>query len=347
MFDFTSSLIVWYKQYKRDLPWRETKDPYKIWVSEIILQQTRVNQGLNYYISFLEAFPTVIDLANASEDNVLKIWQGLGYYSRARNMHAAAKMIKNELGGIFPDNYKDLLQLKGVGEYTAAAISSICFNEHQTVLDGNVFRLLSRLYGLETPINSTKGKKEFYELAHSLNNTQHKGTFNQALMEYGATMCTPKAPDCHNCIFKMCYAFNNNLVDKLPVKESRISIKKRNLYFFYVLQKDKYVAIERREGKDIWKGLYQFPLVEIANQISIAELLEHEKFRGIFGDKAFTVVSSDTINHVLTHQRLLITIIKIKIEDLLPGNWILVPVEKLTDYAYPVPLASYIDKEVK
>ncbi len=343
MIDFTSSLIVWYKRHKRDLPWRETKDPYKVWVSEIILQQTRVNQGVKYYFSFLEAFPTVIDLANAKEDKVLKIWQGLGYYSRARNMHYTAKMIKNNLEGKFPDNYHDLLKLKGVGEYTAAAISSICFNENQTVLDGNVYRVLSRIYGIETAINTTKGKKEFYELAHSLNSTEQKGTFNQALMEYGAIHCTPKSPDCQSCIFASCYAFTNNVVDKFPYKESKVKVKKRFLYYFCFLQKGKFIPIERREGKDIWQGLYQFPVIDSDCELSVVELLEHKKFKRMMEDRIYTLMNISTNKHILTHQRLFVTVVNINLDDMIAGDWNMVPIDKLIDYAFPVPLATYID----
>ncbi len=346
MEDFTSLLIVWYKQNKRELPWRETKDPYKIWVSEIILQQTKVNQGIKYYHSFLESFPSVVDLANAEEDNVLKIWQGLGYYSRARNMHFTAKMIKKELNGIFPKTYDQLLKLKGIGTYTAAAISSICFNEYQTVLDGNVFRVLSRIYGIYTPINSTKGKKEFYEVAHSLNTGGNKGTFNQALMEYGAIQCTAKAPRCETCVFHSCYANLNREVEKLPVKIPKTKVKERFLNFFCVMLNSESVIIQKRENRDIWQGLYQFPLVETNTTPSLKDLLEHEYFKVIVRDGAIHILGEYKIDHQLSHQKLHITVFTIELKQDLSESFLCVPMNQLSQYAFPVPLAGFINEHL-
>ena len=252
---FSSNLILWYKQHKRDLPWRNTRDPYRIWISEIILQQTRVNQGLSYYCKLVEKYPDVHALANADEDELLRVWQGLGYYSRARNMHHTAKVVAYKMDGIFPDSYHELIKLKGIGSYTGAAISSICFNEHQTVVDGNVFRVLSRLFGVDTPINTAQGKKQFEKLAHELNDGGESGLFNQALMEFGALHCTPKQANCASCIFAaQCYASRHGKVDVLPVKEKKQKVKERFLNFFFVHDAYGNTLIQKRVMKDIWQG---------------------------------------------------------------------------------------------
>ena len=224
---FSKTLINWYSANKRNLPWRETRDPYSIWLSEIILQQTQVKQGLPYFNSFLAEFPTIFDLAKVEESKVLKLWQGLGYYSRARNLHATAKYIANELQGEFPNNYKALLKLKGVGDYTASAISSICFNEVAAVVDGNVYRVLSRYYGITTPINSSKAIKEFKFLAQKLIDKERPAEFNQAIMEFGAIQCKPKNPNCSLCpLNSSCFALQKNIVAQLPVKNISISFNR-------------------------------------------------------------------------------------------------------------------------
>ena len=224
----SEKLIYWYLQNKRELPWRKTKDPYRVWLSEIMLQQTRVAQGLPYFLKFTKAFPTVFDLAKADESEVLKLWQGLGYYSRARNLHFTAKYIAEELNGMFPENYKGLLQLKGVGDYTASAIASICYDEPVAVVDGNVYRVLSRYFGIATPINSTKGIKEFKELAQTLIDASQPGVYNQAIMDFGALHCKPQNPLCNECpVSDSCVALAKNSIKELPVKERKIKIKKR------------------------------------------------------------------------------------------------------------------------
>jgi A/G-specific adenine glycosylase len=257
---FANTLINWYETNKRDLPWRNTTDPYKIWISEIILQQTRVNQGLPYYRKFISNFPKVEDLANASEEKVLKLWQGLGYYSRARNMHQSAKYILNELNGVFPTSYIEIKKLKGVGEYTAAAISSFCFKEKKAVLDGNVYRLLSRFFGIETPIDSNKAKKEFTDLLKHLISSEKPDVFNQSIMEFGALQCTPKKPNCSICTWKnKCVAFATDKTHILPIKSKKI--KKRIRYFNYIVYKQQQnYFIQKRTSKDIWKNMYEFPL---------------------------------------------------------------------------------------
>ncbi|HRN43741.1 MAG TPA: A/G-specific adenine glycosylase, partial [Flavobacterium sp.] len=249
---FSNLLIKWYLQKKRDLPWRNTINPYLIWLSEIMLQQTRVAQGMPYFLSFTTAFPTVFDLAKANEEQVLKLWQGLGYYSRARNLHKTAQFVANELDGIFPDNYKDLLQLKGVGEYTAAAIASFSYNEVIPVVDGNVFRVLSRYFDIETDIAAASAKKEFAALAFELMAKDNPALFNQAIMEFGALQCVPKSPNCNICIFnESCTALQKKKVDQLPVKSKKLKVRKR--YFNYLVVTDELgnTIIQKRTAKGI------------------------------------------------------------------------------------------------
>src|SRR6478736_1262977 len=260
---FSNILIKWYLQNKRDLPWRKTTDPYPIWLSEIMLQQTRVAQGMPYFLSFTTAFPTVFDLANASEEQVLKLWQGLGYYSRARNLHKTAQIVAFEMNGIFPDNYNDLLKLKGIGEYTAAAIASFSYNECVPVVDGNVFRVLSRYFDLETDIAQASAKKEFAALAFELMPKDNPAQFNQAIMEFGALQCVPKNPNCAECVFNdSCLALQKKKVNQLPVKLKKTKV--RNRYFNYIIGIDEKenTIIQKRTAKGIWHNLYEFPLIE-------------------------------------------------------------------------------------
>lgn len=347
MIKLSSNLILWYKEHERELPWRKTKDPYCIWVSEIILQQTRVNQGLTYYNKFIEVFPTVHHLADANEDTVLFYWQGLGYYSRARNMHFSAKYIVNNLNGIFPERYDELLKLKGVGTYTAAAISSICFNEHQTVVDGNVFRVLTRLFGIQTPINTPKGKKEIEELAHELNDGRQSGIFNQALMEFGALQCTPKQADCISCIFKSeCYAYLNDLVHILPIKVSKSKVQNRYLNFLFFKDPLNKVLVQRREFKDIWKGLYQFPLIETAIEISVKELLHADDFIRLVGGTPVEIKSEIKLTHLLSHRKLFIKIIELRIKSFSQierSDSLILDIKEMGNYAFPKPLENYLN----
>ncbi|MCG8580322.1 MAG: A/G-specific adenine glycosylase [Bacteroidales bacterium] len=293
MTDFAIKLHDWYNNNKRMLPWRATNDPYKIWLSEIIMQQTQVIQGEDYYLKFVENFPTVEHLARATEQQVLKLWQGLGYYSRARNLHVAAKTVVSEYQGIFPDTYVDILKLKGVGPYTAAAISSICFNEPKAVVDGNVFRFISRLKGICTPIDSTEGKKEFGIMADDLLDRNNPGDHNQAMMEFGALVCRPAVPACDICVFaEECHAFNNNETQSYPVKAKKV--KQRSRYFHYFLIQDgTKVYLEKRLGNDIWKNLYQLPLIESVKDELPKGFLE--KYKG-----NITLINQQ--KHVLSHQ---------------------------------------------
>jgi A/G-specific adenine glycosylase len=275
---FNSNLTNWFDKNKRELPWRKSNDPYKIWLSEIILQQTQVKQGLPYYNKFLKNYPNIYELARSSEDEVMKNWQGLGYYSRARNLHFTAKYIVHELNGIFPKKYIDLIKLKGVGDYTASAIASICFDESVAVLDGNVFRVLSRYFGIEIPINSTQGIKHFKSLAKSLLPKKRIGDYNQAVMEFGALQCKPKSPNCSICPINVnCVAFTTNNTKNLPIKIKRSKIKDRYFNFLVYLTKKSETVIEKRNVKGIWQQLYQFPLIETESSVSKKNLMSYKK----------------------------------------------------------------------
>ncbi len=270
--NFSNKLVSWYKVNKRDLPWRNTTNAYYIWLSEIILQQTRVEQGLPYYLAFLKAYPKIQHLANASEDDVLKRWQGLGYYSRARNLHFTAKYITSNYGGEFPNDYQKILKLKGVGPYTAAAITSFAFGLPYAVVDGNVIRVLSRIFGINTPFDSAIGKKQFQELAQELLIKESSWLYNQAIMEFGAIQCKPKLPDCSICPMQgSCEAYNNNTITELPVRSKKIKVRNRFLYFL-MIEKKKGIYLGKRES-GIWQGLYEFPFLEFSERLNEKELI--------------------------------------------------------------------------
>ncbi len=299
---FSDKLVKWYEANKRDLPWRETKDPYKVWLSEIILQQTRVNQGMPYYHRFIEKFPDVYALASASEQEVLRLWQGLGYYTRARNLHKCAKQVVALNGGKFPNTFENLVRLPGIGEYTAAAIASFSFKEPVAVVDGNVFRVLSRIFGIETQINSLDGKKVFTALANKLISQKSPDVHNQAIMEFGALHCVPQNPDCINCCFNStCFAVKNNLQHALPQKLKSKAARKR--YFYYlVIRKGQTLAMKIRQEKDIWHGLYDFHLIEKNRPINIEKLggEVNEVFTNARARTEMEIVGS--YRHILTHQ---------------------------------------------
>jgi A/G-specific adenine glycosylase len=290
---FSEKLVKWYKDNHRNLPWRATRDPYRIWLSEIILQQTRVSQGLPYYERFVEKYPTVKHLAAAPEQDVLRLWQGLGYYTRARNLHRCAIKVATEMNGKFPETFNELITLPGIGEYTAAAIASIAHQEPVAVVDGNVFRVLARVFGVDTIINSPAGKREFSELANRVLDSKNPDIHNQAMMEFGALFCTPKTPMCYECIFKSsCEAFRGDLQYVLPVKQK--SKKSSQRYFYYlVIRKGKSIAMKKREEKDIWNGLYDFPLIVHKRAISESQLIKD------FGGQ---IKVSKTFKHILSHQ---------------------------------------------
>ena len=323
--NFSNTLIYWYLQTKRDLPWRKTRDPYLVWLSEIILQQTRVSQGMSYYLTFSTVFPTVEDLANAEESKVLKMWQGLGYYSRARNLHYTAKYISNKLCGQFPTSYKELIKLKGIGDYTASAISSICFDEPAAVVDGNVYRVLARFFKIDTPINSTKGIKEFKSLAQSLLDTKNPGVYNQAIMDFGALQCKPKSPNCHQCpMSSNCIAFEKELVKQLPVKEKKLKVKKKYFNFFVFVTNEHKTIFEERKGKGIWQGLYQFPLIETNKEVHLEDLDNLPEFQALVSSNAvIQLFNEDSIIHKLSHQHLFTKfwIIKTDYHNRATTNW--------------------------
>lgn len=300
--DFNRKITDWYRENRRDLPWRNTRNPYNIWISEIILQQTRVSQGLDYYYRFTETFPDVETLAKASENQVLAVWKGLGYYNRARNMHHTAKIVVDQYEGIFPSSYTGLLKLKGIGEYTAAAIASICAGEPVPVVDGNVVRIFSRIFGFEAPVGSTRIFKEVKEKSKEFISDQDPGTYNQAVMEFGALFCKPKSPECNTCIFrKECFALNYNKVGELPV--SKPEIKKRSRWFNYlVIITAEGLVMKKREAGDIWTGLWEFPLFEAGQLMDVKEVHRLALDKNLLNpDTKLTKFKKD-YRHILTHQ---------------------------------------------
>jgi A/G-specific adenine glycosylase len=341
--EFSKSLIHWYLQNKRDLPWRKTTGAYPIWLSEIMLQQTRVAQGLPYFLRFMEAFPTVQDMANAPEEQVLKLWQGLGYYSRARNLHATAKQVAFDMDGSFPDNYSELLKLKGVGDYTAAAIASISYGEPVPVVDGNVYRVLSRVFGIDTDISSGSAKKQFTELAALLLPKDRASEFNQAMMEFGALQCVPKSPDCGVCIFNVaCVAFNTGRVNELPVKLKKTKVTNR--YFNYLVVKDArcYSVVQKRTAKGIWYNLYEFPLLETESLIPVDKAKSLiENFEGLgFVPKDIKLLNDNLIIHKLSHQHLYIRFWEVSTDAELSGA---IPVDVLKAYPFPIVIHNFME----
>lgn len=341
---FSKTITLWYSNNKRELPWRLTKDPYCIWLSEIILQQTQVVQGLPYYVKFVDNFPSVFHLANASESDVLKLWQGLGYYSRARNLHAAAKYIANELNGKFPNNYKDLLKLKGVGDYTASAIASICFGEATAVVDGNVYRVLSRYFGINTPINTSQGNKEFKQLAQELIDVKNPATFNQAIMEFGATQCKPQNPNCSVCPFNnSCIAFNKNKIAELPIKLKAAKAKKRNFNFLVFIFNDKKTILEKRVGKGIWQNLYQFPLIETEEAATFDSFIKLVKKHPAAKDKLLDMVlyNEEIIIHKLSHQHLYTKFWIVNVDGTSKNG---ISTAEIQNYAVPILIGNFIER---
>ncbi len=341
---FSNTLIMWYLINQRDLPWRKSNNPYLIWLSEIILQQTRIAQGTSYYEKFASEFETIFDLAEAEEKTILKLWQGLGYYSRARNLHSTAKVIASQYNGQFPRSYAELIKLKGIGDYTASAIASIAFEQPHATVDGNVYRVLSRVFGIKTPINDSKGIREFKLLAKELLNPDDPGTHNQALMEFGALVCTPKKPKCNSCIFNhTCYALQEKSIDILPVKLKKLKIRKRYFNYLVVDFKGESTLIQQRKEKDIWQNLYQFPLYETQhNLLDASELMKVIKSElSINGSFKLQKYNEQPIVHKLTHQTLSATF------------WVIEPMESPPDatswqeleiLALPVLLQNFVDK---
>ena len=335
---FSNKLINWYNHNKRDLPWRKTKDPYKIWVSEIILQQTRIEFGIKYYNKFLKRYPDVKKLANSKELDIMKIWEGLGYYSRAINMLKTAKIVLNSFNGVFPLRYEELIQLPGIGDYTASAISSICNDELQVVVDGNVLRFLSRMHKIDLPIESIKTKKYFKKLGFKLIQDVKPGDFNQALMDYGSTICKPKKFDCNNCLFSSdCKAFNSNSVENYPVKKKKIKVKDRFLNYVVVVTNDNKTQIKKRDSSGIWKNLYEFPLIETKIETSAKQISKELDLN------LKDLLSVKKINHRLSHQLLYITFFVYKVDYKLDD---LVDINTLASYPFPKPINKFISELV-
>jgi A/G-specific adenine glycosylase len=342
-------LIKWYNSNHRKLPWRETKDAYKIWLSEIILQQTRVEQGLAYYLKFESTYPTVEDLAKATEEEVLKNWQGLGYYSRARNLHTTAKKVAKDYNGHFPKTFSELKKLKGVGDYTAAAIASFAFDQAAAVVDGNVYRLLSRLFGIYTPINTPKSKKEFTSLAQDLMPDNQAAKFNQATMELGALVCSPKKPNCLACpLNEHCFAFEKKKAEELPVKKAAIKQKKRFFHYF-IIEDEKQMLIRKRDQKGIWQNLYDFPLIESATPKKSAEVIKGKDLEDLVKELPFEVEAiSDERKHILSHQILYCRFYHLKTKNLSQVNletFKQIPKPTLKQYPIPILLEKYLKEE--
>lgn len=347
--NFSAQLINWYQVHKRDLPWRNISDPYRIWISEIILQQTRVNQGLDYYLRFVEQFPNVEMLAAAEEDEVLKYWQGLGYYSRARNLHQAARQIIQDYSGVFPKTYPEVLRLKGVGTYTAAAICSFAYNLPYAVVDGNVYRVLSRLFAIETPIDSHSGKKEFDALAQQLIENSVPSLHNQALMEFGALQCVPVSPDCLACPLRVfCKAYELKMVERLPVKSKKAPVKQR-FFNYLVINFNQYIFLQKRTANDIWKNLYEFPLIETDHLLTEAELFENDFFQKLFqGIKEISILQiSKPVHHLLTHRRITAQFITLQIAKKSEAlkQFIEIPNTGIDDFAVSRLMELYLKNE--
>jgi len=330
------------------MPWKGEKDPYKIWLSEIILQQTRVEQGLGYYNNFIKTFPNIHKLAKAPDEKVFKLWEGLGYYTRCRNLLVTARYISKELKGKFPSTYDDIKTLKGIGPYTAAAISSFAFNLPYAVVDGNVFRVLARVFGINIPTDSTEGKKLFTALAEELLDNKQPGSYNQAIMDFGAVICKPAAPLCPGCIFKnQCAAFLNNKVNELPVKEKKITIRKRWFYYLVVEFKNE-IAIRQRTEKDIWQDLYEFPLLESANELDKRTILQQIDKKKWFSKNEYELLSvSPLFKQQLSHQLIAGQFIKLKLlkKPALKNDWQWLQKEKAGKYAFPRFINQYLEEK--
>lgn len=338
-------LIDWYLVNKRDLPWRNTSDPYKIWLSEIILQQTQVIQGTNYYLKFIEEFPDVIKLADASDDKIMLFWQGLGYYSRARNLLTAARYIRDNYNGQFPKTYQQIRELKGVGDYTAAAISSIAFNLPHAVVDGNVYRVLSRLFNIHTPINSSEGKKFFQQLADELLNTKKAKLHNSAMMEFGALWCKPQNPKCEECPLQShCLAFANKIVYQLPVKDNKVKI--RNRYFnYFIFNYEDEVYIQKRINKDVWQNLYEFYLIETEQKRNPKDVLNSTQLSNLV--KKFDVLAIKELpKHILSHQHIYAVFFELKLyKPLVYEPMIKVKRINLHSSAFPQLIIKYLSEK--
>jgi len=342
--NLSDELIQWYLNNKRDLPWRNTINAYIIWLSEIILQQTRVEQGMPYFHRFLEKYPDVKAFAAADEGEILNLWQGLGYYSRGRNMLKTARQVVEEFDGEFPVKYEQLIHLKGIGEYTASAISSFSSNQAKAVVDGNVYRVLARYFGISEPINSIKGKKLFQDVADDVLNKENPGLHNQAMMEFGAMLCKPKNPDCNICPVRSdCYAYNNDAIALLPQKLKTVKIRERFLNYIVVTDGDA-ILMNKRDEKDIWANMYDFPLLESSHMLTAEEVLQLPEFKSHFGENSLIINNYPIKKHVLTHQHLHAQFIHINNEPIkLEQKWFYIDVNILKNIAMPKIIFIFIN----
>jgi A/G-specific adenine glycosylase len=347
--DFGRQIIQWYGINKRDLPWRHTTDPYRIWVSEVILQQTRVEQGLAYYERFVERFPDIEALSNAEEDEVMKAWQGLGYYSRARNMHRSAKTIHHENQAEFPASYAEIRRLPGLGDYSASAIASIVYGEPCPVVDGNVLRVISRHAGIREPVNTAAGKKKVKTILSGLIDPSQPGDFNQAVMELGALVCKPKQPLCAQCpVSENCYAFRNNLTTELPFINK---LKPARIRFFHYLVivsskgQQNYIWLKKRAGNDIWRNLYDFPLIETKSEQSVEDLQTGEQWKKIMGSYGYALLPvNENMRHILSHQELRIKFACLSSVNYSHPDYLKVNILDLKNYAVPKPIEKFLKK---
>lgn len=342
---FSERILAWYSTHKRALPWRETKNPYVIWLSEIILQQTRVEQGMPYFLRFVENYPNVTKFADADEADILRLWQGLGYYSRARNMHKASKQVIDLHKGVFPVDYHDLLKLPGVGEYTAAAISSFANNQPYAVLDGNVFRVLARYFGINEPINSTEGKKIFAKLAAEMLDLNNPAEYNQAIMDFGSMQCKPKNPNCEECILRLdCVAYQDNLVDQLPQKIKAKKSRDRFFHYFIVQKEDSVLMSQRTEG-DVWANLFEFPMIETTTDLNVAELVQMKEYQEAFGNIQPIQIKGQ-VKHILSHQNIFATFYTLNIDNMELGkksHWNYCLLENLDKLAKHKLISSFVE----
>ena len=339
---FSKNLISWYNLNKRELPWRNTNDPYKIWLSEIILQQTKIVQGLPYYIRFVNKYPNIKKLALSSEKEVIKLWEGLGYYSRARNLHKTAKIVIKNYDGIFPSKYETLIKLPGIGDYTASAISSFSINEINPVLDGNVYRFLSRLFGIDIPINTNKSLREFKNIAKKLISRKNPSDFNQAIMEFGSLVCKPKKPKCNECIYqKKCFAYLNQKTLIFPIKTIKKKSRERFFNFLIIKSINGNIIIEKRINKDIWQNLYQFPLIETEKLLDKKSLLiklkEYKSFD--FQKTEFYLYQNKSFNHKLTHQNINYSFWIFNVKNIKNNK---VKIKNLEMYPFPKPISNFL-----
>jgi A/G-specific adenine glycosylase len=346
--DFTENLLAWFKENYRDLPWKNTTDPYKIWLSEIILQQTRVAQGYTYYLRFVEKYPTVDKLAAAPLDEVLKLWQGLGYYSRARNLHHTAQTVMQRYGGRFPASHGALRELKGIGDYTAAAIASFAFGEPVPALDGNGYRIFARVFGIDAPIDSNAGKKALREAAQALIPPQCPADFNQALMDFGSMVCVPKNPNCTGCpLHEGCYAYAHKKVKLLPVKVRKADVRIRYFHYLIIRNRNK-IYLHQRTDSDIWKGLYEFPLIETDTAIPPENITAQPAWQTLFSETPVQIIRhSPLVKHQLTHQTLWTRFYLIQLHEIpqyFKNQYFAVPLKDFDQYGIPRLIDAFLEK---